>query len=225
MKIIDIDAYPRNKSGKGISRSLRRNGRLPAVIYGGGCEPLVVALDTKAFQKTITSTGGEHAILSVKIEETTAEQSAAILALVKDVQHNTITRQPVHVDLLRVSMDKEVDVPVSIKILNDDNIKKQGLIIQHLLNEITVKCLPDKIPEVIELDISGFKAGDAVHLKDIPKIDDVKFVEEEDSVILTLLTPTAATEEKEKTTAEAAPEESAQTQETKTDDKDKKKGK
>src|SRR3990172_9577297 len=113
MEKIAVTAQVRERAGKGVARSLRRSKKIPAVLYGQG-KSLPIEMGSKEMMKILGSEGGEHALISLKLEG--AKEAADRMALIKDYQHDPITGGLVHVDLLEVAMDKKVKIPVALHI-------------------------------------------------------------------------------------------------------------
>lgn len=189
MEYTDIQASVREKTGKGIARQLRFNGKLPAVLYGGPEGALSLTMDYKAVEKLLRSHSGGHSVINLKIDG-----AADQYAMLKDVQNMTMRNVPMHVDLVRISMDKKVEVSIPIELINTEVIKRSGGIIQQTLSEVTILCLPDRIPDSIKVDLAACKVGDAITVADLPQLEDISIVDEADEVIASVLTPKAADE-------------------------------
>ena len=192
MQIIELQAKKRDGRGKGISRQLRRDGRVPAVLYGDKKDPVVLDLDARDMERILNSDTGERTILSLKIDEADKQ-----LAMIKDVQAKTMSSQLLHLDLLRISMDKDVQVPVPLELLNPESVKRAGGILQQMLNEITVECLPDKIPEKIELDLEGLTIGDTRYVSDLEVEENITILNDDAEVIFSILAPKLKEEDEE----------------------------
>lgn len=208
MNFTDLQASTRELTGKGISRKLRREGRLPAVLYGGGQDPISLSVDYKAILKVLKSHSGGHSILNLKMDV-----GADQFALIKDVQTMTMRPVPIHIDLVRISMDKKVEVSIPVEFINLENIKKSGGVIQQILNSLLVECLPDQIPDSIKVDLADCGMGESISVADLAKIEGVDILEDEGEVIVSVLAPKAAEE------AVVATEEVAATAEKGKDDK------
>src|SRR4030067_3871915 len=170
------------------ARSLRRNKMVPAVLYGIG-KSLPISMGTKEMTKILTAEGGEHALISLKLEG--AKEGADKMALIKDYQLDPITGGLLHVDLMEVALDKKVKIPVALHITGASAGVKEGGLLQHGLREIEVECLPQQIPGSIEVNISGLKINESLHVTDLQAPEGVKILAEPDATVLTIQPPIA----------------------------------
>jgi large subunit ribosomal protein L25 len=160
-----VGADSRHDQGKGASRRLRRAGKVPAVLYGGGGEPRNITLD---HQQLLTLIGNEKfysSIISVNVD--TQGQPA----IVRDVQMHPARNAVVHVDLQRVLENETLKIHLPIHFKGEavaPGVKTQGGIVSHLIQDVEVSCLPKDLPEFLELDLSGMSLNDTLHLSDIP---------------------------------------------------------
>src|SRR6202051_1620604 len=160
-----VGADPRHDQGKGASRRLRRAGKVPAVLYGGGGEPRNITLD---HQQLLTLIGNEKfysSIISVNVE--TQGQPA----IVRDVQMHPARNAVVHVDLQRVLENEKLKIHLPIHFKGEavaPGVKTQGGVVSHLMQDVEVSCLPADLPEFLELDLSGMSLNDTLHLSDVP---------------------------------------------------------
>jgi large subunit ribosomal protein L25 len=155
---------PRDAAGRGASRRLRRSGKVPGIVYGGGQEPTPVLLDEHEIRKNAAEEAFFSSILTLKFK---GEEQQGIL---KDVQVHPARRQVLHVDLQRVLANEKIRISVPLHLLNEANakgVKEGGGIVNHLLTEVTVSCLPKDLPEYLELDIVDLELNKILHLSDI----------------------------------------------------------
>jgi large subunit ribosomal protein L25 len=214
MESIEIQAKKRDKTGKGVVRKLRRAGTLPAVLYGGGQDPMPIELEMKAVERVLKTHSGEHSILNLSMEGAQSQ-----LAMIKDVQAETVTSKLLHCDLLRIRMDEKLEVSVALEFINTETVKRLGGIIQQILNEITIECLPDHIPDKIQVDLSEIEVGESLHVGVLKVSEDITILNEKDEVIVTVLAPKELVEEK--AAEEGAAEEGAKADDKKADKSDK----
>ena len=164
MEHVSLAAESRETTGKGAARELRRQGKVPAVIYGHALAARPLAVEHRELGKLLTIIGGEAALLDVSIDG-----AAPIKALVREVQRNPVRRTDViHLDLYAVVADEpiEVDVPVHI-VGTAEGVRNQGGVLDHHLHRITLKVLPGDIPDHIEVDVTNLTVGHAIHISDI----------------------------------------------------------
>jgi large subunit ribosomal protein L25 len=197
-EVIKFSAEIKSGVGRGAARTLRREGKLPAVVYGGSEAPEMVALSVNEFIKEYQKGGIKTRPVELRAGTKT------ISAITKDIQINPVTDVPVHVDFLRVGKDTVVNVAVTIRVINEDKSPgvKKGGIANIVSRKIQFLCHPSNIPHHIEIDLAGLEIGHIVHINDIKLPEGVKPA---DSSNFTLLTIIGRTEEGEgKTGAEGA---------------------
>ena len=160
-----IDAKLRSDLGKGASRRLRRNAdEIPAVIYGAGREPSALTLVRKDLEKALENEAFFSQVIDVNVEGDVQQ------AILKDLQRHPARDRVTHADFLRVDADKPVKVHVPLHFINEDKchgVKIEGGIIEHLLVEIELQCLPGDIPEFIEVDMLEVSTADIIHISDL----------------------------------------------------------
>jgi large subunit ribosomal protein L25 len=164
MDAVTLAAASRTKAGKGAARSLRREGKVPAVIYGHGRDPLALAVDQPAVARLLEVIGGETVLIDVAIDG-----AAPVKAIVREVQRNPVRRQDViHLDLYAVVADEPIVVDVPVHIVGTaEGVRNQGGVLDHHLHRLTIKCLPGDIPEHVEIDVTALSVGQAIHVGDI----------------------------------------------------------
>lgn len=189
MERVALTAQIREKAGKGVARSLRRDGKVPAVLYGHG-KSQTIAMGGRDMTKVLNMEGGEHALITLTVEG--AKGPKEIMALIKDFQVDPISGKLIHIDLLEVAMDKKVRVPVSIHITGSAFGVKEGGILQFGLRELEVECLPNQIPDRIEVDITHLAVNESLHVRDIAVPQGVKFLADPEGTIATIQPPISA---------------------------------
>ena len=200
----------RSESGTGSARALRREGLIPGVLYGSDITPISFCLD----KKKLSIEMHDPAFFSRLFEVTVGDKKHR--ALVKELQLHPVTDQPVHLDLLQVSKDKEISLFIPVHFTNEDKSPglKRGGVLNIVLHELEITCPADTIPEGITIDLEGFDIGHAFHLDAIELPPKVKATHaERDNTLATIVAPTIATAEEEAeeaAAAEAAAEEGAE---------------
>jgi len=164
MQHVSLAAESRTNTGKGAARSLRREGKVPAVIYGHALASRPLAVEHRALGKLLEAIGGEAALLDVSIDG-----AAPITALVREVQRNPVRRTDViHLDLYAVLADEPIEVEIPVHIIGTaEGVRNQGGVLDHHLHRILLKVLPGDIPEHIEIDVTNLNLGHAIHISDI----------------------------------------------------------
>ena len=175
MANVVFSAKKRIEFGSAVSRRLRRAGRLPGVIYGQG-ETINVDLDTREFSQGIRG-ATESTIVKIEVEGKTHQ------AFVKDTQRNIMTGTILHVDFYEIETDKILRAHVSVHIHGNPVGVRDGGVLETSLHEIEVECLPKDLPERINVDISGLKANQAIHVRDLDLGSGVKLISAGDQVV------------------------------------------
>ena len=160
---LTLTAETRERGGKGASRDLRRNGRVPAVVYGGKEEPLMIHVEEKLLMKQLM-TG--HFMNSVVMIDVGGKQ---IRTLPKDVAFHPVKDRPIHADFLRVSKDTKVQVGVPVLFANEEKSTglKRGGVLNVVRHELELICEADKIPEDIQIDVTGLDVGASIHISHV----------------------------------------------------------
>lgn len=202
---LTLPAELRERAGKGASRALRREGRVPAVIYGGKEEPLAIHVEAKELVRQL-NTG--HFMNSIVMVEVSGKQ---VRALPKDVALHPVTDRPTHVDFLRLAKDAKIQVAVPVVFVNEEESPglKKGGVLNVVRHELELVCDSDKIPDEIQLDVTGLDIGDSIHISQVTlPAGSASAITDRDFTIATVVAPSAmkreATEEGEAETVEAA---------------------
>ena len=163
MNEYEVVAQPRDGLGTNASRRLRRTGRVPAILYGGGKDPMPLSIEESRIKKQIENEAFASHVLTVKVED---EESQAVL---KSVHRDPATERVIHMDFQRISASSEIHMHVPLHFINEEESpgKIGGGIITHLLVEVEVGCLPKDLPEYIEVDMVSLDVGDSVHLSEL----------------------------------------------------------
>ncbi len=162
MQIINLNVNKRDLKGSKKSRALRRAGKIPAVVYGHGMEPLSLEVLKKNLLSTLHTKSGINVIINLQLEGTKMKESTC---LVKDIQHNPVTDEIDHVDFTVISMTEKIQVDVRLEVINTEEAPgiKEGGVLDVVHHTIKVECLPTQIPEAIVVDAKGMKINDLVH--------------------------------------------------------------
>lgn len=169
----DLVAEHREDQGKGASRRLRLQGKVPAIIYGAGRPPRPLAFDHNKVLRELENESFYSSVLNIKV----GEKSQA--AIVKDIQRHPAKRQILHMDFQRIVDDEEIRMNVPLHFVGEEKAPgtKAGGTVSKLMTEVEVTCLPRFLPEYFELDISGLELDEMLHLSDIKAPEGVEIVE------------------------------------------------
>jgi large subunit ribosomal protein L25 len=174
-----VDAKMRIAGDKNEARRLRRTGLIPAVLYGAGLQPMTLAVDPKQMTRILYAETGHNTIFDVNVDGTQAK------AMIVDWQHEPIKGSLLHCDLKRIAMDKMLQLSVPIVLKGEaPGVKQQGGVLEHVLREVEIECLPGDIPSSIELDISGLVFGVNIRVADLPKSDKITILSDENATFV-----------------------------------------
>jgi large subunit ribosomal protein L25 len=199
---IEISARKREGHGTGVSRRLRRAGRVPGIVYGGEQGPESIELDQKDLYLNLRNEKFHASILTLELA------GAKQQVLLRAVSMHPFKAQVQHVDFQRVSKDKKIHMKVPLHFVNAEvspGVKEQGGVVNHVLNELDITCFPDDLPEFVEVDLSGVSVGNSVHVRDLklPKGVETLLHKDENPVVATVVVPQLVTEEEEAAAAAA----------------------
>jgi large subunit ribosomal protein L25 len=183
-----LNATLREDMGKGASRRLRHASLLPAIVYGGGQDPVSITLQQKDVQHELPNEQFYSQILSLAIEGKAEE------VLLRDIQHHPYKQEVIHMDFIRVMQGTKVHVHSPLHFVGEDvspGVKSEGGVVSHVLNEVELECLPKHIPEFIEVDLSSMHVGDIYHLSDLKLPEGVEILalkhgEDNDSTVVSM---------------------------------------
>lgn len=204
MEKILVKADKRPEIGKGSARSLRRQGVLPAVVYGVN-ESMPIKVESRQMTKLITSGVGEHSLITIELNQG-GKKASEHPVLIKDYQMDPVSDELLHVDFIEVSLEKNVNVTVPLVIIKEPAGVKMGGILEHRLREIEVECLPTQIPDKIEIDAGHIDIGNSLHVSDLAPPEGAKIVTDSAEVVLSVSAPKI----EEEAPAEAVEEEAAE---------------
>ena len=192
MDMVRVTAHKRQTTGKSAARRLRREGRLPAVIYGKG-DSTALTIEADTLVDIRRSAGGSNAVLDMNLLGDQEEQCHAIL---REVQINPVTREPLHVDFFRVDPNEPIRVTVNVETINEvpDALKATNTTAALVLREVDVECLPGNIPESIHVDLAALTGNQAVHAGDLDLPEGVTLMTDAETAVVTLQTERASSE-------------------------------
>jgi len=178
--IAAVVATPREgKFNKNAARRVRVSGKIPAVVYGAGQESVAVSVDPKVITKILHSDSGHNTIFDLDVTG-----AALVKAMIVDWQHEPIKGALLHIDMKRVAMDKVMRVSVPIQLTGVPvGVRSQGGILEHVLREVEIECLPADIPSHLDVDVSGLELHGSIHVSDLPHSGSIKFLGDEGATV------------------------------------------
>ena len=193
-------AFERTKQGTGASRRLRNAGKVPGIVYGGEGEPQLIELDHNALWQALKKEAFHASVLDMELDGKSSK------VLLRDLQVHPFKQQVLHIDFQRVSAKQKIQMKVPLRFTGEEEsnaVKTDKALVNHILTELQVSCLPADLPEAIEVDLSKLEKGQALTLKDITLPKGVEAVlhghSAEDMVLVSVVMPAVEAE------AEAAP--------------------
>jgi large subunit ribosomal protein L25 len=203
MEWVELSARERIGLGKEACKKLRDRNEIPGVLYGGEEGALSLALNPADLRKALEKGGGENVIIHLTVRRNGEEMVRTVM--VKDLQSHPVNGKYLHVDFLRISMEKAIRVKVPIALQGEaPGVKMAGGILDQALREVEVECLPAAIPETLVADISSLQIGDSIHVKDLEAIEGVRILENPEILVASVIPPA---KEEEVAAPEAAPAE------------------
>lgn len=186
MELLELNATIRTKTGDGPARALRREGMIPAVIYGPNVGNKLLAVNMKELEQTLKTGQSGQLLYSLNIQNgDTIKQ----IAMIKELQKNPLTRDILHVDFYEISMDRKIRVKIPVVTKGKSVGVEKGGMLQIIRHELEVLCFPNKIPEVFEIDVSQMDFGDAVHVEDIPVDEEIEIIADTNFTVVTVTVP------------------------------------
>ncbi len=185
---LTLPAEARERAGKGASRALRREGRVPAVVYGGKEEPLPIHVEAKELTRQLGLGHFMNSIVMIEVD------GNSVRTLPKDVAFHPVSDRPLHVDFMRLAKDAKVEVAVPVVFANEEDSPglKKGGVLNVVRHELDLICIADKIPTEIEIDVTGLEVGDSIHISSVTLPEGSESaIDDRDFTIATIVAPSA----------------------------------
>ena len=189
MASANLSVEARDLSGKGAARSLRRSGRVPAIIYGHGREPQALSINTRDLEKLLEHISAENTVIDLDLGGKSSR------TLIREIQRHPFKRQILHVDFQELVAGEKVIVRVPVILIGvPDGVRMDGGILDQTMRELEVEVDPSNIPNHIEVDVTKMVIGSSLHVSDITLPEGVEVVAEEDASVAVVSAPRAAVE-------------------------------
>lgn len=184
MPTVELAGKKRDTTTKSALRSLRVTGEVPAIVYGGKKSSVALSVQAKEFLQHLKA-HGLNVVMNLKLDKDTET------VLVKEIQRDVITRQPIHVDFQRISLTEKIEVSVPVHVSGEaPGVKLSGGILEHILRELRVRCLPTNIPSAINVDVSGLQLNQGIKVKDISLPQGVELLTDSQHLVVNVVAPT-----------------------------------
>lgn len=178
---MNIEVSPRQQTGKNANRRSRANGKIPAVVYGGGRESVAIEVDRKTLMDMMRNHQGENPIFLLKLGDKERH------TMIRNMQTDPVSRQVIHIDFQRVLMDQKVRVAVPVELVGTAyGVKVEAGMLDFVTREVNVECLPGDIPKHFELDVTGLHVGQHAEAKELKLPEGVTLLDEPDKVLVSL---------------------------------------
>jgi len=199
---VTLSAEPRADTGKGVARTLRRNGRVPAVIYGHGREPEALSVDTTALGRLLAGISASTTVLNLAVGD-----RPPVRALIREMQRNPIRPADIiHLDFFEVRADEEIEVDVPVHLIGiPEGVRVGGGTLDQALYTITISVLPGDLPESIEVDVSGLTIGHSIHVRDL-SVPKAEILNDENLPVASVIPPRAEAAPAAEAAASSEPE-------------------
>ena len=185
----------REKKGKQANKKLRKSGYIPAVVYGSKEEPIVVSCEELSLKNILHTSAGGNVIFSLKIMDKDAKKEQKTeTVMIKEMQQDPIKEDILHIDFNHISLTEKITVKIPVEIKGEAAGVKMGGLVEHVLWEVEVECLPADIPEKISLNISELEIGQSLQVKDIPAIEGVEILVDPEQTVVAVEAPKAEEE-------------------------------
>jgi large subunit ribosomal protein L25 len=185
MSNVSLEARVRDDTGKQASKRLRRDGWIPAILYGADTPNVALELRLKTLYDSLKHHAGEHLMVELELEG----RKKPVAALMREVQHHPVTGEIVHVDFQKVSLRRRIAVDVPLAFVGVPvGVRNQGGILDHVLRDVEIECLPTHLPERLEVDVSGLGIGQSIHVGDLV-FEKGRILTDASQIVATVLAP------------------------------------
>lgn len=185
MELIEINAKTRTTTGNGPARVLRREGRIPAVLYGPKTEPVKLSVEIHELELAFKKTAATQALINLVVHDSDTYTKSV---MVKELQTHPTTEALLHADFYEIDLSRKISVSVPILPVGKSKGVEEGGLLQSIRRELEIVCFPNQIPEAIEVDVTDLAIGDSLHVKSIPLPEGVEVQTETDFTVLTVVT-------------------------------------
>lgn len=185
MDQVTLRAQPRAEFGTRPSRRLRRQGLVPATVYGKNIETVSITVDGRDLYSALHTEAGRNALLNVEIDG-----GDKVLAVAREVQHHPVRGEVIHLDLIEISLDETITADVAVEYLGTPiGVREDGGFVEAIANTVNISALPMAIPSSITVDIENMATGDTLKVSDLPEIEGVEYIDDQDRPLVTVLLP------------------------------------
>jgi large subunit ribosomal protein L25 len=193
MKSVALNAFPRTLARRGGSKKLRTSGRIPAVIYGRETKPQSLEINNKDMENLVHHSVSENVLVDLSVKDDARPKR---LALVQEIQHHALSGKMMHIDFHEVAENEKVTIMVPVETSGEAvGVKADGGVLEHVLFKVKVRSLPKDLPEVLILDVSHLKIGEAIHIGDIKPPEGVEIIGDKHISVIAVAAPLTEAQE------------------------------
>lgn len=182
-----LEVSIRTRPGKSGAKEVRNGGNIPAVLYGKGTEPVLLSVSPAALKQALSTEAGENTLLEITFKDDTKEVKK--LSLLREIQYDFLTSKPIHFDFQALDINKRITVNVPVKIVGKSKGVKEGGILEEILRDIPVECLPKDIPNSFEIDVTDLDIGHSIHVSALKGSESYDILKDDEETIVTILAP------------------------------------
>lgn len=187
MERIQLASNVRTGRGKGAARQLRRQGFIPAVLYGGNAGNIAISVNTHDLHQIIAKGFGETSLIDLTVQQPDTSQQISVI--LKDYQVDPLLRELVHADFQEVFMDQEIEIEVPLELKGEAPGEEEGGVLEFAMREVSIRCLPGDMLHSIEVDISSLQIGDSLSIEDLTLNEKYEIITPPESIIVSLVAP------------------------------------
>ena len=186
MDQVSLRAEPRDVVGSRPARRLRGTGKVPAILYGRGLDPLILTVDRRDLYAALHTEAGSNALINLEVEGT----KQPYLTVAREIQRHPVRGEIDHLDFISISLEEKITADVGIEFIGVPlTVREEGALVETIRASITVEALPLDIPANIQLDISEMELNDTLKVSDLPVIDGVEYLDDPDASVVTVIIP------------------------------------
>lgn len=183
MAEVTLKAVKRDDTGKGSARRARAEGRVPAIVYGQGIDPVSISVDRREFVTALKTDAGLNVLLNIDVD------GSKTTALTREIQTDPVRGTLLHADFVKIDLKQEVEVEVPVHVVGEAPGVKEGGVLEHPLFTLHVRCLPTDVPESIDADISGLNIGDVLRVSELAEGRDFHILNDPEAVVASVAAP------------------------------------
>ncbi len=186
MDIKKLTVQARESTGKGTARTLRRDGKIPAVVYGSASGSMPLSVDMHELELLLKKTNYNQVLINLTVENGTSSEKTV---MIKELQTDPLSHHYLHIDFYEVKMDQKITTTIPLVFTGTSKGVEEGGILQIIRRELEVACLPTQIPQQIEIDITNLEIGDSIHVEEITVPGEVEILFDVNFTVVTVVSP------------------------------------